>query len=402
MASQRPMTALAIYTVTSAADVNRQERLSHAFKLALSAKAVVNGERSVDIFASLLIFLAWNHYYMARQQTYQYLCLLAGMTADLGLYDSSPRTYARDHTTAAELDRCFVGTYFLCSLVPPFAFNKPGPMCWTDNLRACADNITQAGVLQSDRSISSLLELASAVDDMQTVLQTSFTISTSSQHTELQAKTAGQRLRALKRDHASLASSTVLAACAIDTQYKQTHHNDQPDPSMMIQCACSAKEYFDDLISRPPYFLHQLSIIDWTLILHVAVLMSRLSKQASSATGWEHGALTSMLQPEQTMERLLNHMASAPANDPLAPKHDGLLNWLHQFAQNAKNIILANDPIGASRQAEGADSRFRPMDTEAVPLSNRALPYQSQDRSARMQTHGVLDHDFWKHAAIPG
>lgn len=403
LASQRPMTSLAVLTVTAAADRERQERFSHAFRIALAAKTMVDGERSVDLLAGLLIFLAWNHHYMARQQLYQYLCLLSGMTADLGLYDHPPRGDTMDASTAAELDRCFVGAYFLCSLVPPFAFSKLCPMRWTDNLRLCADNIAQAGELQSDRSLASLLELATAVDDMQTVMHATFKPSTARQHSELQAKTAGQRLRALRRDHAPLATSAILAACSVDAQFQQIRQNDNPDPSIMIQCACSAKEYFDDLLSRPPSFLHQLAIVDWILILHIGVLMCRLAKLAASATGWEHGALTSMLQPEQTMEKLLNHMASAPASDPLAPRHDGLLHWLHQFVQTSKNVLLASDAGGSSRPMDPpSDGRFRPMNPDAVPLSNRALPYQTPDRAAKAQTRGVLDPDFWRQAAAGG
>lgn len=401
MASQRPMTALAVYTVTAAADREQQERLAHAFRLALAVKVVINGEYGVDILAGLLIHLSWNHHYMTRQQVYQNLCLLAGMTADLGLYKTPPRGDVTDSALAAELDRCFVGAYFLCSLVPPFAFNKPSPMRWTDNLRICADNLSQAAELQSDRGLTSILELAAAVDDMQDVLQTGFRASVSRQYSELQAKAAGQRLRALKRDHAPLASNTVLAACSVDTQYKQIHSNDISDASVMIQCACSVKEYFDDLLSRPSAFLHQMAIVDWILILHVAVLMFKLSKQASSATGWEHGALTSMLQPEQTMERLFNHMVSAPANDALVPKHDGLLYWLHQFVQNSRNVIT-NDTAGAARQTDVVEGRFRPMNNEAISLSDRPLPYQSQERATTKQPLGVLDQDFWRHLANGG
>ena len=396
MASQRPLTALAVYTVTAAAEGDRRERSSHAFRLALAAKAVVNGNRDVDILAGLLIYLAWNHQYMARQQIYQYLFLLAGMTADLGLYSTPPRGDVKDPEIAAELDRCFVGAYYLCSLVPPFAFNKHSPMRWTDKLRTSADNITDPNDLLNGRTPASLLELAVAVDDMQTVLRSSVKGLASHQHTELQAKTAGQRLRALKRDHGSLANSPVLAACLIDAQYKQIQHNEHPNPSMMIQCACSAKEYFDDLLSKPSSYFHRLAIVDWVLLLHVAVLMCRLSKQAASATGWEHGALTSMLLPEQTIEKLLNHMASAPAGDPLTPKHDGLLYWLQDFVQRMKSIVLANDPGGGMRQIDASsDGRFRPMNSDALPLADRSLPYQSQERSANVEIYGVLDNRFW-------
>ena len=368
----------------------------------MAAKAVVNGERNVDALAGLLIYLAWNHHYITRQQIYQYLCLLSGMTVDLGLYKNPPRGDVKDPATAAELDRAFVGAYFLCSLIPTFGFNKHSPMKWTDNLRICADNVTQAGEFQSDRALVSLLELAAAVDDFQTALQTNSTVSTSRHHAELQAKTAGQRLRALRRDHAPLANNAILAACSVDIQHMQSQPNDSPDPSIMIQCACSAKEYFDDLLSRPPSFLHQMAIVDWVCLLHVAVLMARLSKQAASATGWEHGALTSMLQPEQTMEKLLNHMASAPASDPLAPRHDGVLHWLHQFTQNIKSIVLASDATSATRHMEGTDGRFRPMNSENLPLSDRSLLYQSQGRAAKSQLSGVLDQDFWTNLAGGG
>lgn len=406
MIAQRPMTALAVYTVSVAADGETQERFSHAFRLALAAKVVTEGERSVDILAGLLIYLAWTHHYMQRQQIYQYLSLLAGVATDLGLYDQPPRQDVKDPTVATELDRCFVGAYFLCSLVPPFAFNKHSPMRWTENLRICAENITRLGEFHTDRTLVALLELATAVDDTQTILEASLRPPISNTQAELQAKAAAQRLRALKRDHAPLASNATLAACLIDTQYKQICYNDNPDPSIMIQCACSAKDYFEDLMSTPPATFHQLAIVDWILILHVAVLISKLSKQAASATGWDHGALTSMLQPSETMEKLLAHIASATVGDPLVPRHESLLQWLHHFIQNIKIAVLAGDIAGAGRQMDGSDGRFRPMNSEATPLSSRLLPCQSQgssqEPSLKSLSYGVLDHDFWRKLAVGG
>lgn len=402
MASRRPMTALAVCTVAAAADPDRQERLSHAFRSSLAAKAVVQGDRSVDILAGLLIYLAWNHHYMSKQQIYQYLSLLPGMSADLGLYDKPPRRDINDRNAATELDRCFVGAYFLCSLLPPFAFGKPCPMRWTDYLRTSAENVMQAGELQSDRSLSSLLELAAAIDDFQSALQVACDDPTSHQYRELQARAASQRLRALRRDHGFLAGNMILSACSIDIQQQQIQSKDSPDSSTMIQCACSAKEYFDDLLSRPAYFLHQATIVDWVLMMHVAVLMFRLAKQAAIATGWEHGALTSMLHPEQTLSRLLNHMAAVPADDPLLLKHDGLLRWLDQFVHNNKESALLDNQPEAARNINLSEGRFRPVNSEAVSLSNQPLPYHLQEPAAERRSVGVLDPEFWRPSATGG
>ena len=188
----------------------------------------------------LLIFLAWHHHYLEKQQIYQYLCLLSGMAEDLGL--SGPNTHGPGATI--ERDRAFLGCYYLCSCLSQKAFNKPNPLRWSDNLRRCAENVARAGNLPTDPNLVAMTELAQALDNFNEELQATTALKQPAYvpSVEMHAKMTGNRLKSLKREHPSLSINVALAAAMIDTHQRRL--NATPDnASILIKCACDISEY---------------------------------------------------------------------------------------------------------------------------------------------------------------
>lgn len=362
MVASQPFLTLAICTVACAAHPEAQQRLSQAFRYALSSKVIIGSERSLDLFLGLLVFLAWHHQYMADHHIYHHISLLASLAADQGLY--SPRL-----VPSIERDRAFVGCYYLCSTLSAVGFDKPNPLRWTSNLRYCAERVASSGLLQSDQAIPALLELAYAIDDMEDGLRQ---ISSSNSRQmisfiDLYTESANQRLRAIQRDHQSVAANISSTAASIHIYQHSVRSNPNPDSSTLIQCACAIKDFIDDLIARPPSFLHQLSIVDWTFLLEILLLMVRIAKPSQATTtstvgggvggnggSWGAGALQEMLQPAAYLDALYNHMAKASANDPLEPRSEALLVWLGRIRDGLKQMMSSE---GARRQEERGKSR---------------------------------------------
>lgn len=351
MVAQRPFLTLAICTVASAAYPEAQGRLSQALQYALSSKVILGSERSMDLLTGLLVYLAWHHHYISQPQIYQQLYLLAGLATDLGLY--KPRLDPMDPSSALERDRTFVGCYFLCSGLSPSGFDKPNPLRWTHNLRTCAENAALTGSLPSDRSLVAILELAHAMDEMEESIRHDIMSQYSNPlpYVDLQTKATSQRLKALKREHPSIASSLGFETATIHIYQRFLRISETPDHPVLIQCACAIKEYLDDFISRPPATLHQMSILDWSNLIEILVLMARVSKPVPNTSSWEAGALTSMLQPEVMLDAIWNHANSAPPNDALAPRHDALLQSLRRICDGVKRLL-------ATAQ-QGSDGKFR-------------------------------------------
>ena len=392
MALSRPLTALAVCMVTSAADHDRHERLAYAFRLSLSAKAVIGAERSVDILLGLLIYVAWSHQIQARVQLYQHLCLLAGMAADLE-QERQPQQVGVEQTIRSELDRAILGSYFLCSFVSVQGLEKCCPMPWTDSLRRCAESVATIGETSTDRELVPLLEIARALNDMEPILHVSAETSISSARYELAAKAASHRLKALKRSYPQLASSLTFSAITVEVQYRQSEYGNSSDSATaIIECACTIKEFIDDLLSRPPAYVHQMSLVEWTCLLRVATLLVEVAEPKSRASSWETDALMSMLQPKQTLDKLYAHAASAPAGDQLAPRSEGLLRKLRELIDRLKRVLMATT-IGPAK-----DGRFRPGNEARVAMADRPLPYQPDELPRRPETlfrGGVLEDEFW-------
>ena len=154
-------------------------------------------------------------------------------------------------------------------------------------------NVARNGNLSSDSTLISILELTQVVQDFEDGLQIelSLRLATLDSFVDMQAKAASQRLKALRREHSALASNLGFAAATIDVHHKLLMANDPPDTSTLIQCACTIKEYIDDVLARPPITLYQMAIVDWTNLLEILMLMAKVSKPLPSSVGWEAGAL---------------------------------------------------------------------------------------------------------------
>ena len=166
MVVQRPITTIAICTVTAPTKDGIQQHLSNLFRRALGTKAVIRSECSIDLMIGLLIHLTWQHHYLATPQVYQDMCLLAGMVVDLGLYRPMANSSSNDIAMAVERDRAFLGCYYVCCNLATKGLNKPNPLRRTDNFRRCADNIMRNGNMPSDRNLISLVEFTLVLEDL--------------------------------------------------------------------------------------------------------------------------------------------------------------------------------------------------------------------------------------------
>lgn len=419
MATHRPMTTVAICTVTSGAQPKRQERLVKAFRLALSSKVFLEGQRSLDLLIGLLTFLAWHHNYMSKQQIYQEMCLLAGMAADIGLYRQPSKADTSDMRDIVERDRAFLGCYYICSSLSIMGFNKPNPLRWTDNLRRGAEKVAYVGALPSDRLLVGITELVRANEDLEDALRVEGDMksSTMAHYVEAHTKAINHRLKALKREHPELGGNLGFGAATIHFHHRLLRVHDTPDIATLIQCASAIKDYLDDVLARLPTTLHHMAIVDWTNLLEILVIMARVARPLPSTVGWEAGALTSMLQPEVMLDSLVNHMASATAGDPMMPRHEAQVQWFRAVCKSIKKRILheradgdsalrGNDSLydtvhslGQHSIQKDTDSRFRPVNEPGSAES--PFPVVADADESRMNdffdllSNGELDDGMW-------
>nr|POE47775.1 hypothetical protein CFP56_01106 [Quercus suber] len=413
MATHRPVLTLAICIVAAAAHAPVQKQLVHAFRLALSSKAIIAAERNLDLLLGLLAFTAWQHHYTPRAQLYQDLCLLAGMATDLGLY--RPRFRCQGPTAPEpECQGAFIGSYYLCTGLSIMALGKPSPMRGTENLHQCARMVAQYE--RPLANVVSVLEAVRLVEEFDDVLRSELPRDTRtlSNFAELHVKNMLHRLKALKREDPQLGATHICPAIAIHLHHRLLRATDTLDSPLLIQCACAIKEYLDDMLARDPATLHHLAILDYANLCDTLLLLLRISSRsfpsptaATSEGGWEAGAIASMLQPETIVAALLAHVDRAPATNDLTPRS------AQNFARfravcDAVHQRLATEAHSPTLTSAAADARFHGVGN--FRPSNHVSPNPSAALSAPRALQpaieefpwGVLDEAFWTNVARHG
>lgn len=421
MAADRPVTTVALCAVASGSHPDIRIRLVRSFRLALSTMVLVEGQRNIDLSIGLLVFLAWNHHYMAKHQIYQELCLLAGMATDMGMYCENLASNIPRSPSMIERFRTYLGCYYLCCSLSTIGFNKPNPLRWTDNLRKYAEIVGQFSDMQSDRMLVGIIELVKSIDDFEDSIQApgieSLRIST--QYLTMQARAANNRLSTLKREHPEIASLLTFNGLSTHIIHRLVRASCVPDMGCFIQCAFTIKEYTEDLLARPAATLYRIAIVDWVNLLEILLLMARLTTRLPSNVTWEAGAISSILQPDAILDRIYSHTTSASSEDFLNPRDEAQLLWLRNLCETIKTRILGCrergrqrvglqfDPVHSLDNREVSahlEGRFRPVNepysSELSPPSasspSRAHINPETSEFLGSSDHGVLEDPILK------
>ncbi|KAF2717556.1 hypothetical protein K431DRAFT_232872 [Polychaeton citri CBS 116435] len=348
LAATRPFLTLAICIVTASNDHHYQSQLSKAFRSALAIRVHVHGDRSIDIVLGLMVFTAWQHQYASGRQTYQELCLLCAMCFDL---DPSLRTSPYDAITIGrrlEQDRAILGCYYLCSGISILAFNRPSPLKWSEHLDQSAKSVADNASSHNDQLLLSLTELMSAVESLDEILRAlSHLPLRNTTHIDAGIRAIKHRFAALKRQCPSLVTTPGYAAASILLQCRLLRSSRPADSAALIQCAVAIRDYLDDVLHRPSSFFHHVAVVDWANLLQILIAMADMARPNPQGAGWEVGALASMMQPEGMLDSLCNHMLTAPADDALSPRHEGLArDFKSQCSVIKQTLSKGHDSIG--------------------------------------------------------
>ena len=88
LSEQSPMLLLAALTAASSSNKSAQALLEKTLRVSLLENILLSGEKSLDLLAALLVYLAWYHFYcIPKIETFTQLIQLAiSMCLDLGLH----------------------------------------------------------------------------------------------------------------------------------------------------------------------------------------------------------------------------------------------------------------------------------------------------------------------------
>lgn len=385
MVAKRPVTCLAICAVATCANTELRNRLVRAFRQTISAKCIMQGERSIDLMSGLLIFLAWHHRYMANQQINQLMHLLVGMVTDQGLFQKFGHNVFSPNQPDRETQLLFLGCYYLCTTLAGLASGHPSPLLWTDHLYDVARRFSSNGPFANDSNIVPFIEFGRYLGEVDASIRASSESLDIPSHDRSwsiwhSAETELRRLKALVRQFPIIASHPDVHASRIAISAVVLQNSRHAQTSLLNATAISIKAYFDTVLSEPAATFNYMSIIDWTHLLSVlAALVLILHPHFET---WEAvpGALRSLLEPESVLETLVARLDTSPSHE----HRDESFGWFISLLGRIKTK-LQNDRSAISRGRTGSgdvsesEARFRPVN---------ATPAFPNDRAKFADLHG--------------
>lgn len=362
MVAKRPVTSLAICTVTTTMNTELRLRLVRTFRHTISAKCIIDDDQSIDLMSGLFIHTMWHHRYMHKQQIYQYLHLLTGMAAQQGLYQQFGLDTYSSQQPDREVQLLFLGSYYLCSTIAGLASDKPSPFRWSDHLSSVALRFSFRGPFASNNDTVSLIELGHYIGDADSTIRDSGESHDTPAHNRAWSiwHNSEAELRRLKGlvHKASIVSHPDVQATKIAVSTIVLQNSQHIQTRLLTDIAIGIKDYFDTILAEPPAWLLYSSMIDFTNLLSVlATLILILHPRFET---WEAvpGAVRSLLEPEVLLDALVTRVCTPLPHE----RHEELIYWFSNLAAKIKAKWQRDRrPRAGSGDVGETEARFRPV-----------------------------------------
>ncbi|KIY02420.1 uncharacterized protein Z520_02559 [Fonsecaea multimorphosa CBS 102226] len=352
---------LAAVLTGSSADPEFERQAGEVFRHVLADRVIVRGQKSMELFQSLLTYLLWYHHRFDPEtlQYYQLLQLANGMVADLGL----PRRFARDGNSSpsGEEDVNAVRAFLLCYYINCFGavlgYDRPENMRCIESLRNAASLLAEVSPRSIDKEASALVELLHLVSLHRIDQNRSEPRILPSQGlaewktTYLQPETSAS----LRSSYHFVAGYSVLKGSSAKSMSAQDAR----------VCVEQFEELLSHILSQKLGYLVQLGTIEWGHLITALFCLARLERAevlelgraGSSLLG--HPPLTD-LYVGRFRTLMADLVAQAKTNTVLLAPH--LLGWLdkiltavmQQVGSSEASQGFHNDEVGGCHHPESA------------------------------------------------
>ncbi|KAI8938400.1 hypothetical protein NX059_004296 [Plenodomus lindquistii] len=353
---QRPMLMLAVLTVSSHDSARLQTTLSREFRKIIMIK-VMNGDKSLDLLQSLLVFIAWHHHYMEVQSVSipMLLQICMGMAHDLGLEreaDTIRSPLHRDSPREREVKRTYLGCCFLVSTIGMMNQVKSRSSSLSSTLRAHASEIASYWEHKSDAVLPIFIDICQYMEDVEETFRDPHeqALVARSQVKRLCEKwesiQAASKLQA--QDFKSLQWLLLAArirlyrtAATVDLSDRETSWVNGFKLSLQVNGLRSIETFLDNSTQMPSSQYASVSIVDWLNLASALTGLSQLVLQTLPLPGWDPNEL----QIVNTFEYFRDQLCSRMPHPRDAP--DGNNDVFERFRRTTAVMKTAlRDPTG--------------------------------------------------------
>ncbi|KAH8591825.1 hypothetical protein B0O99DRAFT_266476 [Bisporella sp. PMI_857] len=312
-----PFLLLAILTVASSMDPQLRHQIDQEFRRILSAKVIMDGQKSLDYLQGLLIYIAWYplHSRPKNNQTFMYINVAISLAVDLGLHNENPST---DGFTAArqeglvangcftqEARRAYLGAYYVSSALS-MGFQKPNHLQYRNLMDAQGEFLLQdehqtdvIALVTIQRIIEriSIYHREKEIDPNDVNRLVNAEISVQIFYNELEQwqlstpdETRNIPMVGLAERFAGI---TIYSHQVGFLKHPYRDHIDNiskaalQSPSHLTACLDACKRFFEYLLALPESLYLSFGTTQWALMVHSTLVLSRLTFLLASTMGWD-------------------------------------------------------------------------------------------------------------------
>ncbi|KAF2035311.1 hypothetical protein EK21DRAFT_54797 [Setomelanomma holmii] len=304
---RRPILMFSVLTAASYDSVPLQRTLSREFRKVAMVN-LMNGEKSLDLFQGLLVFIAWHHHYMDAQAVSIPILLqiCAGLASDLSLDKISVQVRSplqKEDPRDREGKRAYLGCYYLASNIGLVEPGRNRCITYSTTLRNYASDLAAAWEVKTDALLPIMIDVCQFMEDVD---------ETFNSHSE-QALVARSQVKRLADKWDQIRSASKLQAHDYRTLqwlqlaariylYKQAAAVDVVDRestpwasgfqlSLRVTCLRSIEQFLDNSMQHPNSQFVFISIVDWLNLVSSLIGLSKLALHSSPMPGWDPAEL---------------------------------------------------------------------------------------------------------------
>lgn len=351
----RPLLLHAVLAVSTSSEVRLQKVLEKSFKEIMLSRLVLEAEKSIDLLQSILICMAWGHFFHVpkRDQSYQLLQMAIALCVDLGLNLTPSMAMQKiglhlghfqpsgdvggDEFWSREARRAFLGCYYV-STMNNWIWAKPNTLEYSEYILQCAKSISEAPEYPTDELVLPLIQLQQIGDEYHKVLRAGKDDGYSEgllNRVGTHSRSFRKRVQDVRESLTPTAATSTVVNLAIQFTAVYSHEQDllspwtstrrltatgpppvpMPSPTncasridLLLTCLQSAISFTDLFLTLPLSTYPHLSTSQWSSLIYSLVIIYRLSIGTPRVPLWDVHLARDTVRLERYLEVLCERM----------------------------------------------------------------------------------------------
>ncbi|KAF2179445.1 hypothetical protein K469DRAFT_716434 [Zopfia rhizophila CBS 207.26] len=346
----KPMLFLAILTIASWKDHQRQLLLDEKYRIELAHRTIIKPRRTLSLVQSTIVYLSWYQFVFSHktQQIFSLLQLSIGLALDIGLHQKSRRSFMdmpgrpkpppASPTGEREAQRTFLGCYYLSSAIAG-GLQKPNLLRYTDYMAECGRRLKRDVEYPSDEILLHLIGLRQIDDRINDSFysEDSHSLPITDSRISMPMQFMQTQLNDWNREKKSNSFQRVLELPYSYTKMQLHSIALRPPLSDNSQLAAASptqlnallialeagKAFLDSLLAFPTSEYHLITFVEWMRLPYIVVTISKLCipSELHTAAQWDVQAAQDRVRLDLYLESLCYRMQSLTTYDKVKQPH---------------------------------------------------------------------------------